>query len=92
MKQVALAAFALILCAPAVAQQGPGAGQMPSPKEVITNADTDKSGDISLAEWTTAGRREQGFQFMDADANGKLTEAELTEGFKRMREMRGNQR
>ncbi|MBI1339591.1 EF-hand domain-containing protein [bacterium] len=59
-------------------------GPMPTPKEVVAAADTDKSGDVSLAEWTAAGRREQGFTFMDANADGKLTEAEITEGFKQM--------
>lgn len=47
--------------------------------------DTNEDGTISLAEWKAAGRREQGFKFMDADGDHKLTKEELMEGIKKFR-------
>lgn len=51
-------------------------------------ADTDGDGSWSKAEWTAAGRREQGFQMLDADRNGLVTRVELRDGLTKLRERR----
>lgn len=39
--------------------------------------DTDKDGRWSLDEWLAGGRKQRGFQFMDADRDGYLSAAEI---------------
>lgn len=68
-------------------------GQPPAPTgaaaEKLLAADTDGDGSWSKAEWTAAGRRERGFDMLDADRNGLLTRAELRDGLTKLRERRG---
>lgn len=51
-------------------------------------ADADKDGKWSKAEWLAAGRREQGFAFVDADGDGLVTQAELRTGMEKAQAMR----
>lgn len=46
-------------------------------KAMFAQADTDKDGALSAAEWKAAGRRDRGFKMIDANADGKLTPDEL---------------
>jgi hypothetical protein len=50
-------------------------------------ADADKDGKWSKDEWLAAGRREMGFNLIDADKDGFVSRPELAEGMKRMRAM-----
>lgn len=80
-----------LLTSAATAQEAPPAPAAASRADAIAKlmaADTDKDGQWSKAEWTAAGRRERGFAFLDADANGLLTQAELKTGMNRMRARR----
>ncbi|QJU58242.1 EF-hand domain-containing protein [Sphingomonas sp. AP4-R1] len=46
-------------------------------RQMFARADQDKDGTLSLSEWKAIGRREEGFKFIDADKNGKVTPAEI---------------
>jgi hypothetical protein len=92
-----LLAFALItglLGAPALAQTAPApaAPAAPAPAQSAAGqrlmaADADKDGKWSKDEWLAAGRREMGFNLIDADKDGFVSRPELAEGMKRMRAM-----
>jgi hypothetical protein len=47
-------------------------------------ADANKDGKWDKAEWLAAGRRERGFQMLDADSDGFVTQAELKDGMAKM--------
>lgn len=49
-------------------------------------ADKDTDGVLDKSEWLAAGRRERGFDFMDANKDGKLTREEIQIGRQRMRQ------
>ncbi len=53
-------------------------------------ADTNKDDKWDKPEWLAAGRREMGFNFIDADKDGFVTKAELKAGMERMKAMRAN--
>ncbi len=75
--------------APAAPAPGGMAGRSIRPEgRAGAEVDADGDGVVSLGEWLGAGRREQGFAFMDADRDGKLTRAELRDGMARLQEMR----
>ena len=73
----------LLLAAPAFAQ--PAAA--PSARERLIAADANKDGKWNKDEWLAAGRREMGFNLIDADKDGFVTQPELIEGMKRMQAM-----
>jgi hypothetical protein len=50
--------------------------------------DADGDGAVTRAEWLAAGRREQGFAFLDSDRNGSLDPRELRSGLERLRQGR----
>lgn len=66
--------------------RGGGNGEM---RERLMAADTNKDGQWSREEWLAAGRRDRGFDMMDADKNGQITREELRAGMERMQGMRG---
>jgi hypothetical protein len=51
-------------------------------------ADTNKDGKWDKAEWLAAGRRESGFQMLDADTDGFVSQAELKDGMAKMQARR----
>lgn len=86
-----LLALAALLATPVLAQEPPAA---PAPAlaqsaagQRLMAADADKDGRWSKAEWLAAGRREMGFNLIDADKDGFVSRPELAEGMKRMRAM-----
>lgn len=97
MRNLLLAAALIAL--PALAQAPPAPPAPPAAPDVpaapagndmrarLLAADTNKDGKWSLDEWLAAGRRERGFRFLDANADGSVTPAELQTGMARMREM-----
>ena len=79
-------ALSLLTAAPALAQTPPAAAPA-SPRERLLAADANKDGKWSKEEWLAAGRREMGFNMIDADKDGFVTQPELIEGMKRMQAM-----
>jgi hypothetical protein len=82
----------LLISAPAFAQPAPPAppaapAAPATARERLIAADADKDGKWSKAEWLAAGRREQGFSFLDANADGFVTPDELTSGMAKLRAM-----
>lgn len=47
-------------------------------------ADANKDGNWDKSEWLAAGRRERGFQMLDADSDGFVTQAELKDGMAKL--------
>ena len=73
-----------LLAAPPVFAQAPAPA---TPRERLIAADANKDGKWSKEEWLAAGRREMGFNMIDADKDGFVTQPELMEGMKRMQAM-----
>ena len=80
-----LIVLSLLLAAPALAQDAPPAPS--AMRERLIAADANKDGKWSKEEWLAAGRREMGFNLIDADKDGFVTQPELIEGMKRMQAM-----
>lgn len=83
------ALLAALLATPALAQQ-PAAPALPAQSAAgqrLIAADANKDGKWSKEEWLAAGRREMGFNLLDADKDGFVSRAELAEGMKRMQAM-----
>lgn len=68
-----------------IALSSPTFGQdRPAPEEArqqaqkrFAAADTNDDGALSLAEWQAAGRRQRGFEMLDADKDGRVTPLEI---------------
>ena len=61
---------------------------MPDPSAVLARFDTNKDGSISKDEWTAAGRPAERFDIVDADHDGKVSVAELTQAMAKMQGQR----
>lgn len=70
-------------------QQGNRRGEM---RDRLMAADANKDDQWSREEWLAVGRRERGFEMMDADGNGQISREELRIGMERMQSMRGQRR
>jgi EF hand len=75
------------------AAPAPAAPDAPPPggaeaRAKLMAADANKDGKWDKAEWLAAGRRERGFQMIDADSDGFVTQAELKDGMARMQARR----
>lgn len=80
--------IATLLAAPGFAPgDAPPPAAPQTPRERLMAADANKDGKWSKEEWLAAGRREMGFNLMDADKDGFVTMTELMEGMKRMQAM-----
>ncbi|MFZ4381304.1 MAG: hypothetical protein ACOYO0_04970 [Sandarakinorhabdus sp.] len=82
--------LAALLTTPAIAQEPPAPAPAPAQSAAgqrLMAADADKDGKWSKDEWLAAGRREMGFNLIDADKDGFVSRPELAEGMKRMRAM-----
>ncbi|MFT4076153.1 MAG: hypothetical protein QM647_11540 [Asticcacaulis sp.] len=86
-------AIGLMMAATAVcAQQAPDGpppggpqGGPPKAEDLIARLDTDKDGAISKAEAAADSRFAEHFDMIDADHDGKVTAAELTDAFSKMK-------
>ena len=61
---------------------------MPDPSAVLARFDTNQDGSISKDEWTAAGRPAERFDIVDADHDGKVSVAELTQAMAKMQGQR----
>ncbi len=57
-------------------------------RDRLMAADANKDNQWSREEWRAAGRRDRGFDMIDADSNGQITREELRTGMERMQTMR----
>ena len=74
----------------AAAQSAPAPGaEMADARARLMAADANKDGKWDKAEWLAAGRREMGFNMIDTDKDGFVTQPELKIGMDRMRAMQG---
>lgn len=91
MRYILLAAAAFAATA-ATAQDAasPAPGGMADARTRLMAADTNKDGKWDKPEWLAAGRREQGFTYIDTDKDGFISQDELKAGMEKMRAMRGN--
>lgn len=80
---------ALVVAAPACAQEAAPAAPGGDMRARLLAMDTDHDGKWSKAEWLAGGRRERGFALMDADSDGILTADELRAGVVMLRARRG---
>ena len=91
-----IAAIAAIVGVPVVAQETPaappiagtGPGDEGAMHARLAALDTDHDGRISRTEWLAGGRKERGFDRMDANRDGYLTMDEIVAAREKMRAMR----
>jgi EF hand len=79
---------AMIFAATAATAQAPAAPPASTTDkalQALIAADANKDGAWDKAEWLAAGRREMGFNFTDADRDGRVTRAELQAGVAKAR-------
>lgn len=85
----------IIVAAAILSTTAIAAGAQPAPSEQgealakLKAADANKDGKWSKDEWLAAGRREIGFNFIDGDKDGFVTQPELRAGMEKMQAMRG---
>lgn len=63
--------------------------RIPPPETIFKAWDKNKDGFLSLDEWTKAGRKEQGFRFVDTNSDSRITLDELKAGIARMKAAKG---
>lgn len=68
---------------------GAASAQMPNPADVIKGMDKDNDSAISKEEWAAAGRPAERFDRVDANKDGKISQAELEAAFAAMRARAG---
>jgi EF hand len=83
-------AIALLTATMAAAQPAPApapaAGSPADAQARLLAADANKDGKWDKPEWLAAGRRAQGFAFLDTDKDGFVSREELKAGIARMRQ------
>lgn len=89
MKTLIIAATALLLAAPALAQPA-GPGEPPPQGQALREADTNKDGGIDAAEF--AAMRTKQFSRLDAAGAGKITKADFPAALERVRQEQIRQR
>jgi hypothetical protein len=87
MRLFTIAIIALSAAVPAIAQEPAANPAQSEAGQRLMTADANKDGKWSKDEWLAAGRREMGFNLLDADKDGFVSRPELAEGMKRMRAM-----
>jgi hypothetical protein len=90
--RIAAALLALLAAAPLAAPlsaQTPDGASAPVPAERFRAMDSNGDGTLDRAEWKAAGRRDRGFDYLDTDKDGKLTQAEIAKGLAAMKERQG---
>jgi hypothetical protein len=90
MRLIVIAAAMLSAAAVATAVSAqPAPSEQAEALAKLKAADVNKDGKWDMKEWLAAGRREFGFNFIDADKDGFVTTAELKAGMEKMQAMRG---
>lgn len=80
-----IAAHLAVAAAAAAFAQTDAPPPLRDPAAMFAKADANKDSVIVLEEWLAIGRREMGFKLMDADGNGKMTQAEFAAGLAKFR-------
>ena len=81
---------ALFVATAASAQTMPSAAEAGDALAKLKAADANQDGKWDKPEWLAAGRREVGFNFIDVDKDGFVTQPELKAGMEKMKAMRAN--
>lgn len=74
---IAILISSAVPCGVALAQAASVEDAVARAKAAFDKADQDKDGALNLKEWKAMGRRDRGFQMMDANHDGKLTPEEI---------------
>lgn len=85
MRRLLVPTLVLVCAAVPLAAQA----RMPPPETIFKAWDKNKDGFLSLEEWTKAGRKPEGFKFVDTSGDGKVTLDELKVGIARMKAAKG---
>lgn len=85
MRRLLVSALVLASLAAPLAVQA----RIPPPETIFKAWDKNKDGVLSLGEWTAAGRKPEGFKFVDTNGDGKVTLEELKAGIARRKAAQG---